>query len=150
MVPRENLLQYSLCQISNLLLVKPDGSSKYNKWTKYRITLLWSHCLSSLEKSEVGFSKTHSNKMFHSTLCLQLHLHLHCISWGSAHGAEERGLLPSKSKHQVFVLSPAEESVASLSTHWILTDRWPFCRTSQKRKSGEVEVIIFFQSMYEN
>lgn len=58
LVPQENLLQYSLCQISERLLVKPDGSSKYNKWTKYRITLLWSHGLSSLEKSEIGFSKT--------------------------------------------------------------------------------------------
>lgn len=46
MVPQENLLQHSLRQISELSLVKPNGSSKYNKWTKYRITLLWSHGLS--------------------------------------------------------------------------------------------------------
>lgn len=149
MVPQENLLQYSLWQISKLLLVKPDGSSKYNKWTIYRITLLWSHGLSSLEKSEIRFSKTRSNKMFNSTLCLQLHLHLHCISWESAHGKEERGLPPpSKSKHQVFVVPPAEESGGGLSIHWILTDRWPFCRTSQK--SWKEEVIIFLRSMYEN
>lgn len=50
--------------------------------------------------------------MLHSTLHLQFHLHLHCISWESAHEAEEVGLPPpSKSEHQAFVMPPVEKPV---------------------------------------
>lgn len=53
--------------------------------------------------------------MFHSSLPLQLHIHLHCISWESTHGEEEVGLPPpSKSEHQAFVVPPAEESVGGM------------------------------------
>lgn len=83
-MPQENLLQYSLCQISEWLLVKPDGSSKYNKWTKYRITLLWSHGLSSLEKSEISFSKTQQqNVSFYFMFTITFPPTLHQLGKGS-------------------------------------------------------------------